>query len=161
MKNSLRLSLFAVLSALATTASAAPMCMTSGTYADLLMTNSGGGCMINDKLFSDFSFGASASGGAMVATASSFGYNVIANVPTDIGFRFNFSMAAFGGQSSDVLLGYLVTGPNITSNHLAMAGGTLGGGVASVSETYCKGASITSCQPSQASSFFASSGSRL
>lgn len=120
-------------------------CPTTGTYALLTDTNAGGGCMIADKTFSDFGFLASSAGGAITLTAADVTYLTVPNAPNAVGFIFNFALSALPGQSNDIFFTFLVSGPNITSNHLVMAGGALGDAVAFVAETYCLGGPISGC----------------
>src|SRR5450759_2991080 len=132
--------------AMATIATATPvvsslLCAPGGTYQDLINTNAGGGCFVQDKLFSDFTYQANATGGAIALTPGGFNYLTVANAPAATGFQFGFALSALNGQSNDVLLGYLisyvVTGPNITSNHVAMVSAASPGSAASVGETFC------------------------
>jgi hypothetical protein len=142
-----------VLLATASSALAAPVpCPTSGqgpngapSYADLLATNAGGGCFILDKVFSDFTFTATETGGAAIASASNLVYTIDSNTGTTglIGFEFALALSAAGIRSNDVTLSYNVRtssgAAEITSLHLLETGNASGGGTATVSETYCLG----------------------
>jgi hypothetical protein len=120
-------------------------CATSGSFADLIATNASGGCTIADKLFSEFSYQSTASPGAVGVEAGSFGYNVVADPPIEVGFQFAFGLTALPGQNLDILIGWKVTGPHITSNHMVMNALALGNASATVSETYCPGGILVSC----------------
>lgn len=148
---------------LAATGWAAPIpCPTSGSgaggtasYADLIATNAGGGCFIADKVFSDFTFVPSATGGATPLTANQMNYlmdNLVPSLGTVlVGFEFGLSLAAGPGTTNDVRIGYNVAQmagiADITSVHNFMIGAGIAGGVVTVSETYCLGAfNLLGCQ---------------
>jgi hypothetical protein len=103
--------------------------------------NADHGCWIQDKLFSNFTFQVSATGGAVPVAAGNVSVVTIASV-LSVGFSFTFSLNAGPTQDNDLNIGYTVTGPNITNNQLSMTGGWITGGEAAVFETYCMAAAI-------------------
>jgi hypothetical protein len=132
---------------------ALPLCASLGTPAipnsqslgDLIASNAGGGCTIDDKDFSNFLFSAVATGGATPLTPTGIKYVAIGG-PPEWGFLFNFLLVSTAGQSNDFTLSYDVTcnakAPVvdcITSDHLTMAGSGDAGGRAFVDETKCLG----------------------
>lgn len=139
--------LLLLLACIAIPAAATPsLCPTSGTYDQLIATNAAGGCIIADKVFSDFTYGSSNSNsGAIVVPSTAFQFESIGNAPVEVGFRFLFALTAATNQTNDIGLSWLVSGPNITSLHLSMSGGTLQDGVATIFETYCLGGPVSTC----------------
>jgi len=124
-----------------------------------MSTNAGGGCFIADKVFSDFTFLANATGVPRL-TASNVNYTMDNLVPSVggtvlVGFEFfefgsSLSVGPFD-ETNDVKLSFNIAQRNgiadITSVHNQMVGVGLNGGVASVAETYCLGAfNNTGCQ---------------
>ena len=77
-----------------------------GTYADLLATDTSGGCSIDDKLFTNFLFNVTSSGNPAPTplTSSQIAVNTVNNGNSDIGFQFVFSLAAGGQETNDILL---------------------------------------------------------
>jgi hypothetical protein len=143
-----------LLLAIVVPATATPsVCPTSGTYADLVATNAAGGCFIAGNLFSDCVYQSTASGGAVSVPVDAFAFTTVTipAVPA-YGFQFGFSLFALPGQTAGIQLSYLITGQNITSNHLVLLGGATGSAVASTAESYCKGGPIETCTPPQADS---------
>ena len=108
-------------------------------------------CTIGDKTtYSDFVFLPSAGGGATPVTASSVVAGIINNGMIANGFDFAMSLDAGSGQTNDVQIGYdvTVTAPStnlIASSSLSVLGGGAGTGEASVVETDCIGAPVSSC----------------
>ena len=148
---------FSFLLLFAASAFASPIaCPTSGSgpggtpsYADLMSTNAGGGCLIADKVFSDFIFLSISTGGATPLTSNQVNYTMDNLVPSVlgtvlVGFEFGLSLSAGPLQTNTVTIGYNVAQINgiadITSVHNQMVGVGLNGGVASVAESYCLGA---------------------
>jgi hypothetical protein len=121
-----------------------PVCV-NGTYADLLATNTTGGCSIDDKLFTNFLFNGTSSGNPAPTplTSSQVAVNTVNNGNSDIGFQFVFSLAAGVQQTNDILLQYTVSTlsglPKITSEHLSETGNFTTTGSAVVDETLCIG----------------------
>ena len=128
---------------------AAPIACVNGTFADLLGTNAGGGCFIDDKLFTNFLFNGTSSGNPapVVLTSSQVVVNTINNGASDIGFQFVFSLAAGTQQSNDILLQYTASTRSglakITSEHLSETGNFTGTGSAVIDETLCIGAAFS------------------
>jgi PEP-CTERM motif len=128
---------------------AAPVACSNGTYADLLGTNPGGGCFIDDKVFSNFMFNATSSGtpAPIPLTSSQVQVNTVSNGTSDIGFQFVFSLAAGTQETNDILLQYTVSTMSglakITSEHLSETGNFSGTGSAMVDETLCLGAAFS------------------
>src|SRR5438128_1444610 len=97
--------------AVAGVANAAP-CPATGSYATLLATNAAGGCTIGDKNFSNFSYAATATGGAVPVPAAGVAYTTISPggaivSPTQWGFFFaGFTLGAAAGQTNDITIDY-------------------------------------------------------
>jgi len=127
---------------------AAPIACVNGTYADLLGTNAGGGCFIDDKLFTNFLFNGTVAGSPapIPLTSSQVAVNTVNNGVADIGFQFVFSLAADTQQGNDILLQYTVSTlsglKKITSEHLSETGNFSGTGSAVIDETLCLGAAF-------------------
>jgi hypothetical protein len=123
----------------------------SSTYNDLLLSNAGGGCTIDDKDFSNFLFIWPGH------TADEVGYATIANVgsPPEWGFLFGgFTLIATAGTSDDITLSYTVTcnasAPTpdcITSNSLTQVGNAINGGLAFVDEFKCLNTTFPCANP--------------
>ena len=115
----------------------------NGTYFNLLATNAGGGCSIDDKLFTNFLFNGTSSGSPapIPLTSSDVQVNTVNNGNSDIGFQFVFSLTASPQQTNDILLQYTVSTlsglPKITSEHLSETGNFTTTGSAVVDETLC------------------------
>jgi hypothetical protein len=121
-------------------------CATTGTFADLVaagscvFVGSNGGA---DKIFSNFTYTPSETGGAVTLPATSFFYTTTL-APSGLvsGLDFLFSLTANSGQINNIALGYSVA---VIVDAALIRGGTLGPmtadvtgtGSASVSETYC------------------------
>src|SRR5438132_8196688 len=96
--------------------SAAPiLCPDGATYTTYLGLNAGGGCFIDDKLFTGFSYTSTASGGASPILASSVTVTTIGPAGTgativgpEIGFLFSSTWFAGPGQAQDSLIDYTV-----------------------------------------------------
>jgi len=143
----------------------------NGTYANLLATNTSGGCSIDDKLFTNFLFNGTSSGNPAPTplTSSQVAVNTVNNGNSDIGFQFVFSLAAGGQQTNDILLQYTVSTlsglPKITSEHLSETGNFTTTGSAVVDETLCIGGAFSggSCAGTTAAlhTFSNSAGSKI
>ena len=127
------------------TISAAPLCIDVGviTLDRLISGDLVGGCIVDDKLFDNFSYAvASQGGGATVPSASSITVTPLLT-PFNPGLRFTSFWAAGPGSFADSTLGYTVTvlpgGNLITDNSLLMAGGHTGTGIAAIEEVKCVG----------------------
>jgi hypothetical protein len=124
------------------------------TYADL---QTAGSCDIGDKTFNNFSYTATAVGGAVAVPAGSVTVAQFFSGPTVWGFSFAMPLTAGSGQTNDILMDYTVTcnalAPVfncIDSNELQMVGGATGTGIASVVETKCLGAdTVAGCPVNQ------------
>lgn len=136
----------------ASTAFATPAaCPTTGsgaggavTYADLIATNGAGGCFVADKVFSNFTFLGTSTGGGTSLVATNMDVSYDTNAPTLIGFEFAMSMTVAGMSSEDVKLSYNINQisgiADITSLHNNLIGTAGGLGTSTVAETYCLGA---------------------
>ncbi len=129
---------------------AAASCPSGDTLAQLETL---GSCQIGDKIFSDFTYIGSATGGATQVTAGGIVVDTVGPgqdvAGPNYGLEFNGSWTADNGQTSDGTIGFEVTvingaGMEITDAGLAQTSGVFGGGVASVSEQGCSG---TGCTP--------------
>jgi hypothetical protein len=129
---------------------AAASCPSGDSLAQL---ESLGSCQIGDKIFSDFTYNYSASGGAMAVLPGSITVDTV-GPGQDVsgpsyGLEFNGSWTADNGQTNDGTIGFEVTvvngaGMEITDSGLAQTSGIFGlGGVASVSEQGCSGVGCT------------------
>ncbi len=101
--------LFAVLAAtliVAWIANAAPLCET-GTVASYVALGATG-CQIDDKLFSNFVYVSSASGGAVAIPASGVSM-VPQSTPLNPGFLFSAGWSTVAGQGQDSHISYVVT----------------------------------------------------
>ena len=156
-------------------ANATPLpCATTGTFAGLEATNSAGGCTIDDKTFSNFTYQESGApvppnpNAPVLVPAGGFNYMVIKGPPV-WGYNFAFSLVAVAGQTNDIRLGYTVATNNgaalIDSNELGpMVGGFTGTGSATIDETYCLGHLLAGCPAGDLGSkhvFTNSTGTRL
>jgi PEP-CTERM motif len=131
----------------------------TGTYDQLTTacTDAGG-----DLTFSNFTYAASATGGAVTVLPMSVNY-VTVNGPPFWGFNFALLQPPLtvvsngSSQTSDILIGYTVTCTGarfncIDSAELAMVGMTTGSGIASVSEIFSSHPlSVTASGPTFAS----------
>jgi hypothetical protein len=128
-------------------------CPSSGSFADLEATNADGGCLVGDKVFSDFTFDSSATGSLIALSETQFTYVTVVNAPSAIGFQFASAIGALPNSSMSIMIGWLVTSPNtdIQSNHLGFTASSFGNASASVQETYCKGGPVTGCLPANTS----------
>jgi hypothetical protein len=126
------------------------VCPTTGTYQDLLNTNAAGGCIISNKVFSNFGFSGAATGGAHTVVPIELGYATVNAFP-DTGFQFNMSVfAATSGQTNDIALSYLVSmasgfPPLIASGDLVLGGITTFTGSATIRETLNIGCNSSTC----------------
>ncbi len=98
-----------------------------------------GACQIDDKIFSNFGYAGSGSGGAAAIPASGVTVTVI-DTPLNPGFQFSAAWVAGPGQTLDSLITYQVTvlpgGAPITDVSASMGGyGTSDNAVVSVGET--------------------------
>lgn len=108
-------------------------------YSDLVALGAGGG-MLEDKLFSNFTYTGSAGGGAVALAASDI--TVVPDAtPFDPGFLFNASWAAGPGQFMDSLIQFDVQslGNAITDISATMISGHVFTGIASVTENTTEG----------------------
>lgn len=130
------------------TAAAAP-CPSGDTLAQLEAI---GSCQVGDKIFSDFTYTDSATGGAIAVTNTGITVDTVgpgeAVSGANYGLEFNGSWTADNGQTSDGDIGFEVTvvngaGMEITDAGLAQTSGIFGTGVASVSELGCSSAGCT------------------
>ena len=117
------------------------LCPASASLQDYL--NMSGGCTIEDKIFSDFSYSSSALGGATAIVASGITVDTIIT-PNDPGLQFGANWAASSGQVSDSSIGFTVTviggAALIEDASIVQLGGTVvGTGTASVGEGICVG----------------------
>jgi hypothetical protein len=104
-------------------------------------------CQIGDKIFSNFTYTDSATGGANAigasgVTVSAIGPNDTSVTGANIGLQFSAGWTASAGQTSDAAIGFTVTvtdgaGMVITDLGLAQLGGARAPGSASVAEEAC------------------------
>ncbi len=116
-----------------------------GTLASLL----GGSCTVSDKTFSNFTFLASASGGATPVAAGDVSVTGVIN-GNSVGLTFGMSsLFATGNQTNDVLITFDVTvtsGPaQIEDASLLQTGFVSAPGLASAGETVCVGGLSGNC----------------
>lgn len=129
---------------------AAPLCIEVGPITlDRLLAGGdlAGGCIIEDKLFDNFSYSvASQGGGATVPAASGITVTPLVT-PLNPGLQFTALWAAGPGAFADSTLGYAVSvqegGNAITDASLLMAGGHVGTGIAAIDEVLCVGDTFT------------------
>lgn len=128
---------------------AAASCPSGDTLAQLEAL---GSCQVGDKIFSDFTYTDSVSGGATAVLATAITVDTVGPGEdvsgANYGLEFNGSWTADNGQTSDGDIGFEVTvvngaGMEITDAGLAQTSGIFNGGVASVSEQGCSGAGCT------------------
>lgn len=114
-------------------------CVT-GTVASFEALGSGG-CTIGDKVFSNFSFTSSQSGGAVAPTAA--GITVTPIVGPDIGLDFSALWTASSNQTADTTIDFMVSvvggGPALIedASTVQSSSGFTGTGSASVTEGIC------------------------
>src|SRR5215467_8286936 len=137
--------------------SAVPVpCADGANYGTYLGYNTTGGCFIGDKLFDNFSYSSTATGGAVPVAATSIIVNTIGPLGTnativgpEFGFRFNFVWFAGPGQTQDSVFDFGITtisgDPLISDESLLMVDGFTGTGNAVVDETLCLGGPIVGC----------------
>lgn len=111
-------------------------CPAQSTLQDLIGL---GACMIDDKLFSNFSYAGSAFGGAVPIPAAGIGVTVL-DTPFNPGLQFSAPWAVGPGQGMDSLILYQVNvtpgGRAIQDISVGMGGyGKSGSGVVSVAES--------------------------
>jgi hypothetical protein len=132
------------------TAAAAP-CVNGDTLAQFEALGNTG-CQIGDKIFSDFSYSDSASGGAMAVTAGDVTVSTVGPgenfVGPDYGVAFQGAWTAVNGGTSDGDISFVVTvvngaGMEITDSGLAQSSGITASGVAKVTEKGCSGVGCT------------------
>jgi hypothetical protein len=117
-----------------------------GTVADYQALGATG-CTIGDKLFNNFTFTPTATGGATLLTASSVTLTPITG--PDIGLQFNALWFAGTNQFQDTTIGFDVTvvgGGSFLikeASTLTSPGGFTGTGAATVSEGLCIGSPCT------------------
>jgi hypothetical protein len=132
---------------LATFASAAPVCVDSDSLADYIALGEEG-CMIGDKVFSDFSYVFSGTGTTIPSSAVT-----VTTDPTPLnpGVIFNAPWFAAPGTIIDVAIGFTVTGPNIKDASIVVGG--LTGGFLTGAEDLCLGDAwdVSSCEGTELS----------
>jgi hypothetical protein len=104
------------------------------------------GCVIDDKVFSDFDYAASGT----AALASSEIFVTVDDTPLNPGLQFGAAWAAAEGATSDSLIQFTVTvmegGMPIKDASLSILGaGTGGTGFVSVAENLCLGGTLAAC----------------
>jgi hypothetical protein len=117
-------------------------CPDSASLQDYL-NMSAGGCTIEDKIFSDFSYSSAAQGGATAIVASGVTVKPI-TTPLDPGLQFEANWSASSGQVSDSSIGFTVTvmggAAMIEDASVVQLGGSvIGTGIANVGEGVCVG----------------------
>lgn len=145
---------------LLTIAVAAPVfgaaCVT-GTVASYQALNGSGGCTIGDKIFSNFSFAASAGGGSSVLAASSITVTPVTNggtSGTEIGLQFNSLWSAGSNSFSDTTITFevqVIGGGGFMiddASTVQSSSGFTGTGQASVTEGICGPAPCTNTSTS-------------
>ncbi len=109
----------------------------SSSTLDIYMA-SGFSCSVGDKVFSNFTYVSSASGGAAAVPASGVAVTpVMSGFGSDIGLLFSAAWIVGSNQTQDSLLTYTVTcsGCSITDLMLVMVGGSTPNGTGGVAET--------------------------
>lgn len=102
-----------------------------GTLA--IYDTAGFSCTLDGFTFSNFSYSASASGGASAPDAA--GVAVTPITGTETGLQFNAAWIVGSGQTEDAAIGYTVTCPScITDLVLTMTGAATGTGIGGVAE---------------------------
>ncbi len=149
---------FAISQAWATTAT----CQGGNLAAILATANPTFSCQVGDKIFSNFTYIDSATGGALALPASGITVDTLGPAGTsgadvanaNIGLEFNGSWDALAGQASDGAIGFTVTivgGSNLLIEDfgLAQTSGVNGNGLASVTEKGCGPATVAGvpCTP--------------
>ncbi len=103
-----------------------------------------GGCMIGDKIFSNFSYSiTSTQGGATAIVADGITVNPI-TTSNDPGLQFSANWSASSGQVSDSLIGFTVTVADQSAliedaSVTQLGGSVIGTGTANVGEGICLG----------------------
>jgi hypothetical protein len=119
-------------------------CGLSAFASDCIVTSydqylgSGFSCGLGDTTGTNFSYSTS---GSSQMPATSITVNPV-TTPNNPGFLFNAPWAAVGSQTQNSLIGFTITagGNEINDLSLFMIGGaTVGGGLVTVSESYCAG----------------------
>ncbi len=130
------------------------------TYHDLILSNAGGGCQIDDKIFSGFQYTPTSIPTGSEVPDTSVVFSTITGGPgnTD-GFTFTFILNANTAvTANDIQMSYLVTcviGNCIDSAEVLIAGSVANSGTATVGETYCfngcpnPGGTLTAFLPGQ------------
>ncbi len=130
-----------LLALIAGTAMATPL-LTSGTLADYIALGSGGG-IIDDKLFFNFEYVGTGSGGAVAIPASGIAVTPILT-PFNPGLQFNAAWTVGPGQTLDSRISFdvqvLPGGNAITDISATMSGyGIFENGIVAVAETTTQG----------------------
>ncbi len=114
--------LIVMLFLVAGTAMATPLIPSSTTYDQLIALGSG---ILDDKLFSNFEYSSSASGGAVAIPADGITVTAI-NTPLDPGFQFTAAWSVGPGQALDSLIAFdvqVLPGGNLIKDINATIGG--------------------------------------
>jgi len=148
-----RIALFSACTvAISISTAAAATCISGDTLAQYEALGATG-CQIGDKIFSNFTYTDSATGGAIAVTAAGITVNSVGPgqsvTGSNYGLAFDGSWTALNGQTNDGDIGFTVTvvngaGMEITDAGLAQTSGITASGVASVAEQGCSG---TGCTP--------------
>ena len=117
-------------------------CAPTASLQDYLNMGAGG-CTIEDKIFSDFSYSSSAQGGATAIAASGITVTPI-TTPLDPGLQFQANWSASSGQVSDSSIGFTVTtlsGAALIEDAsiVQLGGSVVGTGTANLGEGICVG----------------------
>jgi hypothetical protein len=142
-----------VLSLFTAAATPLPTCASDWSIAQYISTyNGNGGCVVGDKIFSNFSYIASGDNAIpgtdvtvqTIGPAGSGATNIDNTFPSDIGLEFAAPWTVPPGTSTDAAIGFDVTigsGPlEIEDAGLVQTSGVTGTGTASVVENGCSGA---------------------
>jgi len=150
----------AAVSSMFTALAQQPTCA-DGKSLEYYITNYSSGCVVGDKVFSDFTYVASAGGGASKILAG--GITVDTLGPTsdpnpasfyspDIGLQFNTSWAVGPGQTLDSTIGFdvaVVGGASLIKDAAVVQSpsGVSGDGIATVTEAGCGPDNPPGCTP--------------
>jgi hypothetical protein len=137
--------LFASLGLMASFAAATPSACTSETLNNYLV--SGFSCTIDNLVFSNFTYSDTANNTSPIASTA---VNVLPiTVPDDEGLEFTAGWSVVQPAEEDSKIGFTVSTVNglatIDQLGLEFNGNYSGTGSAGVTETYCKGGTLTSC----------------
>jgi hypothetical protein len=142
--------LFAALALLGSVATATPASCTAETLNNYLVP--GFSCVIDNLLFSNFTYAGTASGGGTAIPAAGVSVSPITTLD-DEGLEFNAGWSVTSGEEdSDINFKVSTVNGAATIDYLDLEfnGAYTGTGSSGVTENYCKGGTLTSCPTSVA-----------